>query len=131
MAAPVQHQQYVQQQPVKQQSAPMMQAQFVQQPQIVHSQSTREGCCSPHGKALSIKFRPAQLALGICMILNGIAGVIFGIIGIFNTRHVYYGYQFFHVYYNPTAWIGANIWGGMFVSFNMTTEQDMIMKYNC
>ena len=40
MAAPVQQPQHVQQQAVKQQSAPMMQAQFVRQLQIVYSQPT-------------------------------------------------------------------------------------------
>ena len=113
--------QYIQQQPMQQQSGPMIQAQFVQQPQIVHSQPTRDGCCSPHGKALSIRFGPVQLALGICMILNGVAGVIFGIVGIFTTHYSYYGYNYTYVYYNPTAWIGANIWGGMFVSIDRTT----------
>ena len=129
MAAPVQQQEmqppqyeHIQQQPVQEQSRRTIQAQPTQQPQIVRSQPTRQGCCSPHGKALSIIFHPVQFALGICMILNGVTGVIFGIVGIFTTRYVYHGYNFYRIYHNPTAWVGANIWGGMFVSVDRTTS---------
>lgn len=135
MAAPLQQQiaqpqQNIQQQPVQQSVQLIQQPQYVQQTQVVSPQKTRQGCCSPVGKLLPLKFRSVQFGLGICMIINGFTGIIFGIVGIFTaygrSRYWYNGQYYYSIYPNPSAWVGANIWAGLFVSFGILQK----IKFN-
>lgn len=118
MASPAQQQaaqppQYAQQ-PVQM----IQQPQYVPQTQVAHSRKTNMDCCNPIGKFLPLKFRPAQFGLGICMILNGFASIVIGIVGIFTAYYVYHGSHHITVYPNPAAWTGVDIWAGLFVSYD-------------
>lgn len=126
MASPTQQQsaqplQYVQQQQARQPGPIIQQPQYIQQTQVLHSHGA-QGCCNPIGRFLPLPFRPTQFALGICMILNGFASVIFGVVGIFTAYFISHGSNnHIYIYRNPAALIGADIWAGVFVSFDSTT----------
>ena len=115
MATPVSH---FQQQPQQQQ-------QPQPQPHIQHVVSTVavQTCCGPFPKILPAKRRTLAYAIGITILLVGMISIIIGIVGIFTATVYIYGYysgsSWHYVHrFNPTAWIGANIWCGVFVSYD-------------
>lgn len=131
MAAPNQQKmaqppQYTLEQPQQQPVQMIQQPQYVPQTQVLRPRKVRKGCCVPDGKSLPLSFRPTQSGFGFSMVFLGFASVVFGIVGIFTARGVYHGYQYVSYYPNPTAWIGANIWAGVFVSFGSTVEHFII-----
>lgn len=94
------------------------------QPAVVYQHT---GCCGNFVKNLPEKYRKACYAMGIILLLNGVASLIVGIVGFFTTSHRAYNYQYHYYYYfmNPTVHNGANIWSGIFVS----SSNVVIYKY--
>lgn len=82
-------------------------------------------CCSTFPKVLEGKSRTAAYVIGVAILLLGIVTLIIGIVGFFNnTTYIYQYYydSYYHIYLyvvNPTAYVGANIWCGIFVSANL------------
>ncbi|EDV20473.1 uncharacterized protein TRIADDRAFT_61180 [Trichoplax adhaerens] len=91
----------------------------VQQPQITYeTQRVSTSCCIPREKALSEELRPAQLGLGVTLLVTGLVSLILEIVGFFTTYtvHTYSGngYNYTYLIYNPTTFFACGIWAGLF-----------------
>ena len=85
---------------------------YVGQSQVVH-----HSCCGPYAKELPQRVRAVVFGIGISALITGLIGLTIGIVGLFATSSYYHNPDGTYIHlYNITAFIGPNIWAGIFVS---------------
>lgn len=85
---------------------------YVQQPQVVH-----HSCCGPFAKELPHRVRSVVFGIGISALITGLISLTIGIVGLFATSSYHHNTDGTYIHlYNISAFIGPNIWAGIFVS---------------
>ncbi|RDD39335.1 hypothetical protein TrispH2_008321 [Trichoplax sp. H2] len=108
--ATLQHQQNPQQYQFQQQQQ-IPQSIQVQAPSVNYTGTT---CCGPFRKVLVGRSRSTAYGIGIAILITGLVSLITGIVGFFVNGSWVYFYGRYRYIINPTPYIGANIWAGIF-----------------